>query len=528
MKKAKRPAPPRAVRSGKAAALCTALAAAVLAALFAGCMGRAAGGMAPASPAQPTPAPSAEPAEQEYTPGPQPGFEALPPDARFTLTWTNPDTLESETRLLQGGEMLPAGSFWVTDVTTGKIAARAECRAGTGEEQERQYLLYDLESNLLLDCGCLRPAGIFGRYAILGSWIITLEGGDSWLEGQFVDLTTGEVWQDDCRLSGEVSQGVWLVTGIQTAEAAASAPMLVNEQMEILHRFDGAFDGWTVTRDGARLPGVVQLAYHTGEDMAEHRLYSLARGGIFPGEYRGLVAGDAPIGCFAVGQEALLIRLDTGEEQMPPQTKDTWQQYRIQDAWQQYTAITSEASAYYLAGEKGESRGSYLETADGVLSASKVELLPCGWFVYKTDGTILVLNPAGRQQETWSLPTGCNVVGWPSPALALLSWEGGWRLYNADGPCGEGSADTARLSAFGDGRYLLSTRQERNVTHTLLDAEGGVLLEGLDEIEATEVPGVWSVRRGDEVGLMDEAGQWLWRESVSVLFACAAGQDAAG
>lgn len=528
MKKPKRPALPRAAQTGKAAALCTALAAAVLAALLSGCMGSAAGGTAPAGPAgsapaedglpQPTPSPCAEPAGEEYTPGPQPGFEELPPDARFTLTWTNPDTLESEVRLLQGGEMLPEGSTWVTDTITGKIAARAERRT---EADEGVYLLYDLEGTLLLNCGQMQPAALFGHWVILGDKVRLQQDGEAWLDGQLIDLADGEVWMEHCYLYGEVSDGVWLVTGIQTAEAPAPAPMLVNEQMEVLRRFDGAFDGWAVTRNWTRLPGIVQLVYHTEEDTAEHRLYSLARDEMFPGEYRGLVAGDLPLGCFSVGQEAFLIRLDTGEAQAIPQPED---------AWQQYVAITSEASAYYFTGEKGESRGSCLETAGGVLSAAKVELMPCGWFVYKTDGTILVLDRAGRQQETWSLPTSCKVIGWPDPTFALLCWEGGWRLYNAGGPCGEGSADDAWMSDFGGGRYLLYARQERDVTYSLLNEEGQMLLEELDEIGATEVPGVFSVRRGGEVGLMDETGRWLWRDSVSTLFGPvqAASQQTAG
>lgn len=516
MKRAKRPAPPFAARAAAPRAALTA--AALLAVLLTGCVGPTASGAAPAEggTAQPTPAPSAAPAAEAYIPGPQPGFEKLPPDARFTLTYTDPDTLESETRLLQGGEMLPAGNSWVADVITGETAARAERRTEAGEEQ---YLLYDLEGNLLLDCGRLQPAGIFGSYAILGRWILTQEGGDSWLEGQFVDLSTGEVWQDDCRLSGEVSQGVWLVTGIRTAEAAASAPMLVNEQMEVLHRFDGAYDGWVVTRDWSQLPGIVELAYHTEEDTGDLRLYSLARDELFPGEYRGLVAGDAALGCFAVGQEEVLIRLDTGEVQTDPQTVDAWQQYHGDDTRQRYTAITSEAIAYHLTTEKGESRGICLETADGVLSGASVELLPCGWYLRKNDGTNLVLDPAGRQLETLPGAIGCDAVGWPDRTLAVLCGEGGWRLYNTGGLCAEGSADSAWLSAFSDDRCLLYTRKERNAAYALLNAEGEMLLEGLDEIEATEVPGVWSVRRGDSVGLMDETGSWLWVESVSVLFA---------
>lgn len=485
-------------------ALAALTAAALLAALLTGCAGRPAGGAASsesssaaADTAQPSPTPTAAPARM-YPPGPQPGFEALPPDACFTLIWSNADTLQRESQLLQGGEKIPGTGFWVIDAATGKAAARAECSTETGEEH---YFLYDLAGDLLLDCGPMRPYWILGHYGFLGG---------NWSDEQIVDLATGEIWQDHCSLAGQVSEGIWMVTGIPTAGAPTPAPMLVNGQMEVLRRFDGATDGRPETPNLEESTGLVWF-FAQGETGPEYRLYGFARDEIFPGQYQGLVAGDAPRGRFAIGQEEFLVRLDTGEKQRIPQNGTMRRRY---------TAVTSEASAYNLLKENGDYVGSYLETADGLLAGTEIELMPCGWYLRRRNGTALLLDPAGRQQETLAFGTVHHSVGWPSPTFSVLYWGGGWRLYNAGGLCAEGSDGYAVLTSLGGGRYALVTWQDgEDAACALLSTEGKLLIEGLDEIEATEVPGIWSVRRGDSAGLMDEAGNWLWIESAYTLAA---------
>lgn len=503
------PGRPLAVWLVRAAALCAALALAL-----AGC------GAQPGSAGEGTavPSPSAGPKSPPACSSPAPGgtasaapsaaqtaapdqlVTALPGDGYFGLRCSDPATGRVVQLLLQGGEPVPEPGelgFWLEDLTTGKTAARSRALMSQESDYISDWLLYDLEGGFLLHCGRACPA------VLLGCWLLLYTGQYDYENGWLLNLDTGEKRFNGCSIPEELAPDVFLLSFVD-----GQPPVLVNGRLEVLRRFDG-YAG--AEAGNAVPPGYVQL-YSAGGKEQKDALYSLNEDAILPGEFCNMVDRWQQLAQFRDENGTAVFRLDPFERVG---------EYETLPIAREYAAYTPQLKLYTLPDERLGTAVHYLERSGRVTACEDFARIDGGYFVLMQDGSALLLDEEGRETGSRGPRPGaqlcpCGTQGLPA---LLYSWQCGWEFFGQGGAGAQGSGTrSAHLFAGQNGRYILHYTPEWQAfknQYTLLSAEGGVLLQGLDALEATTVPGVWAVQKEDTVGLMNEAGQWLWHRSIS-------------
>lgn len=508
MKRSKRSAPPRAkARAAFCAALVIALALCACAAQP-GSAGESTAVPSPSAGPKSPPVPSAGPTTPPASAAPSAAqtaatdqlVTALPGDGYFGLRYSDPATGRVVQLLLQGGEPVPAPGelgFWLEDLTTGRTAARSRAVMPQESDYVSDWLLYDLEGGFLLHCGRARPAVLLGRWLFL----YTGQYGDEY--GWLLDLNTGEKRFKGCAVPEKLAPDVFLLSF-----ADGQPPVLVNGRLEVLRRFDG-YAG--AEAGNAVPPGYVRLY---GADGGEQKdaLYSLHEDAILPGAFCNMVDRWQRLAQFRSENGTAVFRLDPFERVG---------EYETLPIAREYAAYTPQFKLYTLPDERLGMAAHYLERSGRVTACEDFARIDGGYFVLMQDGSALLLDEEGRETGSRGPRPGAQLCpcGTQDPPALLYSWQCGWEFFGQSGASAQGSGTrSAHLFAGRNGRYILHYTPEWQAfknQYTLLSAEGGVLLQGLDELEATTVPGVWAVQKEDTVGLMNEAGQWLWHRSIS-------------
>lgn len=365
----------------------------------------------------------------------------------------------------------------------------------TANEQDgtMTYALYTLDGRLLLDCGEHYPAGRLGSRVFLNA-----------LSGSYTcDLSTGEVFPEGYLIAVQpAEEGYYLLSGTYDTD---NPPLLLNQELEVVRRFEGYDNAYTYQGGGYDLPGYIVLSRN---DEPKSFLYSLVRDEILPGEFIAIVDGGQPMAIFSTGEGWILRDLATDE---PVEMPDTGDYRRI------YTVFTPQVKIYTLDGDLTPGLRYYLEYPGGVVSCVDAGPLPNGWYAEKPDGSVLMIGREGEVLGT--LESQPNAMFWGSvgmhPGLRLRVYDTGGELFNRDGLLLQSEKEQLYLEQLSADRYAFSWTENGRFITNLLDADGGVILAGLDSISATGTPGVWAAHRGEEHGLMNENGDWLWSMDVS-------------
>lgn len=407
------------------------------------------------------------------------------------------------------------GTAWLTDWASGEVAALWA--------EEEGNPVYGLDGRLLYRCGSAMPQALIGNWLLL----FTTDGyalDETWL----VNMTTGEeryhsssaaLWyeSDAFLLYDRVEDGtrqMELDGTIYTFPSIKEVPVLLNGKLEELHRFEAdAQVRQPQTTDYALVPGFLQVGQPGGSVM----LYDIARDEFWPGCFRHMVwmQGESePLAEMSGPEGIALCRLDT-REQVTAFEEEPGPYHR------EYLCYSPQFRIYDIT-DGGRCMGHIAERGGHVFTCWGAGRTPCGFYMLQKDGGLLLLDGQGEALAQYDARQESSVcsVGAPDPLLTLYSWAGGYKLISREGVCREEiSPRLARLETVGEGRFLLScydyTEGVAARQCTLLDGSGGILLEGLNELRATALPGVWAVQQGFTVGLMDETGCWLWNTHIA-------------
>lgn len=280
-------------------------------------------------------------------------------------------------------------------------------------------------------------------------------------------------------------------------------PLLLGPDPRTARQFDGYSGAFEYRGCGEELPGYIVLRRPDGGQQ----LYSLARDEILPGSFVDMVDCGEPAGLFETN-EGWQIRSLADDE--PLGEPDAGSLRRL------YSVYTRQVRLYRL---EGDDETCYLEYPGGTVASPDAGPAPGGCYAQQADGSVLLIGREGELQGTLSARPGAAFWGsiGMRPGLRLRAWEDGCELLSRGGVLQLDGVQFASLEQLAAGRYAFSRMENGTQTVSLLDGDGGEVLAGLEALYATALPNVWRVQKGGETGLMNEAGQWLWRESAGFL-----------
>lgn len=420
---------------------------------------------------------------------------ALPADARCAL----PSTNFSNSMLLLGDEILPVGGDWVLDRASGRVMGR--CETVTEGDGPWWCRLYGLEGELLL--ADTRVAAL----EVLGRWAFVRTGRYDYGDGWAVNLDTGETRFRGCRLGAEAAPGVFIVNHAADADPLpADPPCLVDGRLQVLRGFEG-FAAVSTHLAGMNLPGYLILTAKDGS----YRLYDMARDEILPGELLGIIDPQQGLVQLRTGQGTAVYDL---EARSPVSEWDDTENPR------RYIVYTPDFALYQYE-EPNYRRSEYCLERQGESTRIRYAgYTAAGYYAEQLDGSAQLLNASGELLETLEPHAGFRLVnttregGSTLPYFTLRCYPGGYELLGQNGLLMRGKTagyGYAELCGLTEDRYALCVTEYDQSQYTLLSTGGTILLSGLDQILPTELPGVWAVQKGLEVGLMDETGSWLFR-----------------
>ncbi|MBQ8647526.1 MAG: DUF5046 domain-containing protein [Oscillospiraceae bacterium] len=405
--------------------------------------------------------------------------------------------------VLQGGQVLARGDVGLTtDAASGQAAGyyiRTPVQEADGPTYH--YTLYRPDGTLWLDCGTQEPSQALGR------WISLSSVGFYEATGHFIDPDTGETRLDSYYLVNETAPGQYLLASYAYEDPAP--PLLVDEDLNVLTEFTS----WTYAYVYAGDPFLTLSRSYEDEEgyHNEYALYDLTAGEFL--NYDPYDSATLPGGYLQVQ------RLSDDPEAAP--------RYDILDPdGKMVVRNTEERHVFYTphlqAVENGAGDGITLHGACEGEVCRDIGMLGENIYLLFTDGEFRLLDAEGHElSRTMTHP---EVFTSATDGLLLLEWPGMAQLWSPDGLLWEqtlGDEEMIYLSqlysaqgADGGTRYRLYHYYGTFSSTSLLDENGGVLLDGLSLMYTTGVPGVYQVRKGFERGLMNEAGEWLWSESI--------------
>lgn len=412
--------------------------------------------------------------------------DVLPEDVWLTVN------TRAGTALLQGGRQVAVSpgtaGGWLLDEAGREPPVRLESQAG---QYEASHTLYAIDGSLLLECGELYPT------ARLGSWVFLNSQLDK-PASHARSLDTGEIGFEGYYLQAMLPGGYALLD--TAGETTGLPPLLLDPEQGVARRFEGYSGAYMYQGCDAELPGYIVLIR---PDRTEE-LYSLARDEVLPGGFVAMVDCGQPAGLFET--DAGWVIRDLASDQ-PLNEPDTGSPRRL------YSVYTPQVRLCRLEGADGQY---CLEYPGGTVLCADAGPTPNGWYAQQEDGSVLLIGRGGELLDTLMARPGAAFWGsiGMRPGLRLRCWEDGCELLNRDGVFYRSTAQYARLDLLAAGRYAFSRQEDGVPVYSLLDGDGAELLAGLDGLYATALPNVWHVQKNGENGLMNEAGQWLWREGA--------------
>lgn len=432
--------------------------------------------------------PAAAPAQpgQTETASPTPSADAFLVDALPEGVWLRVWTMNGSVFVRADGRTSGGpypSSRWLLDQAGREDPVRVETEKGENfyrGRQETLFTLYAIDGTLLLECGRMSPSVLLGSLVFLNDvW-----GGAAPFA---YDLAAGEAVWKGYSYAGQPAEGVYLLSGRN-----GNPPLLLNEQLREVRRFDG-YDSASVCQIWQEdLPGYIELSR---KGSSETVLYSLARDEILPGGFVQTVDAGQPAGLFSTPAGWVIRDLASGKPLNEPAGGEFQRVYSVYTPQVKiYTldlapgAIHGEGSADEASHEEGAPEEGpipfcgtddvppdivwyYLEYPGGLVRCVEVGPAPNGWYAQRPDGSVLIVGRKGELLGALEAQNG---------SLARLL-PGRYEFYGTENSTG------------------------------LLDADDGGPLAGLDWIRPSGVPGIWSVREGRQCGLMNETGQWLWK-----------------
>ena len=406
---------------------------------------------------------------------------------------------------LRGGEVLARGNVGgVSDASTGLLTGYCVSTLDTsGGQPVYFYKLYRPDGTLWLDCGAQAPGLTLGRWVSLsqGNVYNSFESTDC-----FIDPDTGEIrFAEDYYPAGAAAPGQYLLVSNRYEDPPP--PLLVDEELNVLTEFTG----WNYAYVSVHHPYLLlnhsyedETGYHyesTVYDPATGRYLDYANVHELPGGYCAMqYPSDDP---------NAPLRYDILTPDGEVVVRDTTDRYIF------YSPVLQavEGQSWSEVTLHGRLEGQTCRSA-GFMGDRIYVLLQSGELVWlDADG-----NELGR---TMTHPDARVSDG---DDLILITWSDTAQLWSAQGLLWERELGEDELFNFsplystvgadGGARYRLYHFFNGFSSTALLNERGEVLLDKLALLYTTSVPGVYQVRKGFDRGLMNENGEWLWRESI--------------
>lgn len=373
-------------------------------------------------------------------------------------------------------------------------------------EQETYYTIYDVDGNVKYDCHTKKPL------LVVEPWLFLQDSANWESLMEIVNMETGEESEYSKQYRYATTNGNGYILLTNYSDSINHPPLLLNHDLNFVKQFDGIEDSYFL-QDGEKN---VCILYGERQSNFEVSMYDIEQDTFLDYSFLDII-NDGYISYQHKDLKGMYDLADANGNWI--ETNSTKQYLYYSDNVKCYKDNMTEM--YYI------ERNTDCDTFSDYIS---FHTWANGFYYeYPSGSGVCFLDKDGnfvKEILVESEDAYLTVSG--DENLLLVSTGKHAYLFHADGSQTELCDELPYANAFlfplnvsegSKARYAFDysfagTNSYRYMTfYKLFDENGNVLAEDLNELFGTQTPGVYMVRQGFDYGLMDENGNWIFKEN---------------